>query len=633
MIDKRYKDKEDLRRSFYDTPVLRIIGTILFVLLTALTALLYFGGRYLLDNWAELSMDEIIYHLKSTLAGTSSEMIVDGIIRYGLPAVLIIAGVIIVWRILIKDKRKRLVFAICIVIAEICVLMSLKAELDRKVGFSTYLIAQLSNDDSDFIGENYVDPNDVELKFPDQKRNLVYIYLESTEITYADKENGGAFERNVIPELTALAEENIDFSGEKEVLNGAISLPGTTWTSGAMFAQSTGLPLKVAINANRISKVDDFFPKIVAIGNILQQQGYRQELLIGSKKVFGGRGAFYKGHGDYDIRDYDYALENGLIPEGYEVFWGYEDEKLFEFARNDLLEMAESGQPFNLTMLTVDTHFPDGYTCRLCNDEFGEQYADAFACASRQVTSFISWIQEQDFYENTTIVLCGDHPTMDSDFCENVPGDYQRKTYFCIINPGDNVKEADLTKWREYDTFDMFPTTLAAMDVEIPGNRLGMGANLFSDEETLIEKFGVGTCTMQIMRPSSFMDENSSFSISEELLDKAGARAKIVKKEKEDGKTELLLKYLQVYIAYTSIKEVELELIDKETGESQIIKTEFVRPNKNDFNNYFHRVTFTEDDERLGGKTLDDFDIVYYITAGDFEHYRIADLEHNYEQQ
>ena len=631
MIDEQYKNKDNIRHSFIK-PVLRVIGTVLFVLLTALTSLLFFGGRYLLDNWAELSMDEIVYHLKSTLQGTSSEMIVDGLIRYGLPAALIIVAVIITWRILIKDKRKRMIYAICIVIAEICVLMALKSELDRKVGFSAYLIAQLSHDNSDFIGENYVDPNTVDLKFPDKKRNLIYIYLESTEITFADKENGGAFERNVIPELTTLAEENINFSGEEGVLNGAVSLPGTTWTSGAMFAQSTGLPLKVAINANRISKVEDFFPKIVAIGNILQKQGYRQELLIGSKEIFGGRGAFYTGHGNYEIRDYDYAMENGLIPDGYEVFWGYEDEKLFEFARNDLLEMAESGQPFNLTMLTVDSHFPDGYVCRLCKDEFGEQYANVFACTSRQVTSFISWIMEQSFYKDTTIVLCGDHPTMDGDFCENVPDDYQRKTYFCIINPGDNAQKADLTKWREYDTFDMFPTTLAAMDVEIPGNRLGMGVNLFSDEETLIEKFGVDTCTMQIMRPSSFMDSTSGFTITEKVLEKASSRAVIRKTEMDNGDIELILKGLFIHIAYPSIKNVEMELIDKETGESQFIETEFVRPNENDFNNYFHRVVFTEGDERLGGKSLDDFDIVYYISAGDIEHYRIADLEHNFEQ-
>ena len=632
MIDKQYTQKENIGKNLMKTSGIRIIGGILFALLTALTVLIYFGGRYLLDNWAELSMDEIVYHLKSTLEGTSTDMIVDGFIRYGLPAILIIVAVMIIRHYVIKSNRAKVIYTVCIIAAEICIMMAMKAELDEKVGLSAYLKAQFSNDDSDFIAENYIDPNTVNLKFPEKKRNLIYIYLESMEMTFTDKENGGAFDKNVIPELTALAKENECFSGEEDVLNGAISLPGTTWTSGAMFAQSTGLPLKVAINANRISKVEEFFPGITAIGNILQQQGYRQELLIGSKKVFGGRGAFYTGHGDYDIRDYDHAIENERIPEGYKVFWGYEDEKLFQFAREDLLELADSGQPFNLSILTVDTHFPDGYVCRLCEDEFGEQYADVFACSSKQVTSFIKWIQEQDFYENTTIVLCGDHPTMDGDFCENVPDDFQRKTYCCIINPGENTEDAKLNKRREYDTFDMFPTTLAAINVEIPGNRLGLGANLYSEEETLIERFGVDSCTMQLMRPSAFMDSKSNLAINEEILEKTSSIAEIVKVDRDNGVTELMLKKLQVYIAYTSVKNVELELIDKETGESQFIETGFKRPNENDFNNYFYYVYFQKDDERLKGKTLDDFDIVFYISVGDFEHYRIADLEHNYQE-
>lgn len=631
MIDN--KDKDRNKHSFIDSPLLRVTGMILFVLLTLFTVLLFFGGRYLLDNWAELSMDEIIYHLKSSLEGTSTEMIIDGFIHYGLPAIAIIAAIIVIWRFVIKDKRKRMIYLLCIAIAEICILMSMKSELDRKVGLSDYLVAQFSHDDSDFIEENYVDPNTVALTFPEKKRNLIYIYLESTEITFADQENGGAFEDNVIPEMTALALENERFAGEENVLNGAISLPGTTWTSGAMFGQSTGLPLKLAINGNKISKAEDFFPKIVAIGNILQEQGYRQELLIGSKQTFGGRGAFYKGHGDYDVRDYKHALTNGRIPEGYKVFWGYEDEKLFQFAREDLLEMAESGQPFNLTMLTVDTHFPDGYVCRLCDDEHGEQYADVFACASRQLTSFIEWVQEQDFYENTTIVLCGDHPTMDPDFCENVPDTYQRKTYFCIINPGENTKKADLSKWREYDTFDMFPTTLAAMNVEIPGNRLGMGVNLFSDEQTLIEKFGVDECTRQIMQPSAFMDSITTATISEEVMEGIKEKATIMIRENKEGSIVVSLNRVKSQINYLSVKYVEMELIDKETGETQTMQAELVRPNINDINYYYHKVTFTKDDERLGGKTLDDFDIVFYLSAGDFDHYRVADLEHNLVQK
>ena len=62
-----------------------------------------------------------------------------------------------------------------------------------------------------FIDDNYVFPSNVELTFPEEKRNLIYIFLESMETTYADKENGGAYDVNYIPELTALAKTYEDF--------------------------------------------------------------------------------------------------------------------------------------------------------------------------------------------------------------------------------------------------------------------------------------------------------------------------------------------------------------------------------------------------------------------------------------
>ena len=51
----------------------------------------------------------------------------------------------------------------------------------------------------------YVDGRDIQLDFPDVKRNLIYIYLESMETTFADKKTGGAFEINLIPQLTQLS--------------------------------------------------------------------------------------------------------------------------------------------------------------------------------------------------------------------------------------------------------------------------------------------------------------------------------------------------------------------------------------------------------------------------------------------
>ena len=43
--------------------------------------------------------------------------------------------------------------------------------------------------------------------FPEEKRNLIYIYLESMETTYFNKDEGGALEVNIIPELYELAQK------------------------------------------------------------------------------------------------------------------------------------------------------------------------------------------------------------------------------------------------------------------------------------------------------------------------------------------------------------------------------------------------------------------------------------------
>ena len=37
---------------------------------------------------------------------------------------------------------------------------------------------------------------------------------------------------------------------------------------------------------------------------------------------------------------------------------------------------------------------------------------------------------------------------------------------------------------------DLFQTTLAAMGTKIDGDRLGLGTNLYSDKETLAERYG-----------------------------------------------------------------------------------------------------------------------------------------------
>ena len=348
--------------------------------------------------------------------------------------------------------------------------------------------------------DEYVDPAKVDFVFPEKKRNLIYIFLESAETSFYPKELGGALNYNCIPELYDLAENNITFNDNK----GYEVAPGASWTVASMIAHSSGIPLNIPIGENDFVTSNKFLPGAYSLGEVLKQGGYNNELLIGSEAVFSGRKYYYEMHGDYEIHDFDYFVENDLFDYEKRDWWGIVDRYLFEFAKQDLLELASRDEPFNLTMLTMDTHHQDGWVCEDCRDEFPDQLGNVFACSSRKVEDFIEWCKQQDFYKNTTIIIAGDHISMSVHFSE-VVGNFDRKAYYTILNPSPGCVA---TKDRSLCAFDFYPTTLASLGISFEGNRLGLGTNLFSDEETLCEKYGTADFFALERKHSTFYDEH-----------------------------------------------------------------------------------------------------------------------------
>ncbi|MBR3082254.1 MAG: phosphoglycerol transferase, partial [Clostridiales bacterium] len=350
----------------------KVLLKILAVLLIFLIAMLAFAALWCMDTWQNNTMDQIMFHITSPIEGTSSEILVGFILKVLLPSVLVTAAAVITKAVLKKKEAKeKTIKTVNVVIAAVlAVFLGISAFLFMsKYKVIEYFSAKSVN--SDFIKDNYADPEKTAITFPEKKRNLIYIYLESVEMTYADKKSGGALDYNCIPELTKLALENDCFTGSKDKLNGARVSFGTTYTMGGMVAQSSGLPVVGGVG-NAASQQDSFYPGATVLGDILKREGYNNELMIGSKVEFGGRGIYFTSHGNYKIFDYTYALQNGKLPSNdYYVWWGYEDSKLFTFAKEELKNLSSKDAPFNLTLLTVDTHFEDGYVCPLCKDEYG----------------------------------------------------------------------------------------------------------------------------------------------------------------------------------------------------------------------------------------------------------------------
>lgn len=488
----------------------KIINTILLgiLLLTAIT--IFAVSLYIKNVFGNAQFEQLLFSLQFA-EGTSNDVIIDGV-KYCLPIIIILSIVLIIPVIIrlkkntflkINIKKKELKFQLFPlnhrIIYTLIVFLLLTIYSFDSIGFFDYLIKQ--NQSSHLFEDYYINPDEVKITFPEEKQNLIYIYLESMESSYSTSMINDE-EVNLIPNLEEIAQTNLNFSNT-ENLGGAYNLNGTEWTIAAIVAQTAGIPLKLAINGNTYDHYPSFLPGVTSLGDILESEGYNQYFLIGSMASFAGRDIYFTEHGDYELLDYNWAKEQEKINEDYYVFWGYEDNKLFEFAKEQLLEISQNDEPFNFTMLTVDTHALDGYLDETCEATYDYTYANVISCSDSMISEFVEWIEEQDFYENTTIILTGDHITMQSDIADYLIDD-TRTIYNAFINAQTTPKNSTN---RIFNPTDMFPTTLAALGITIEGNRLGLGTNLFSNAKTLSEELGLDYLNEEISKNSDYYNK------------------------------------------------------------------------------------------------------------------------------
>jgi len=452
------------------------------------TLLLHLSASWYIRHYGETGFDSVIFTLLSNIKGTSNELLISFCLESALPMVL--CGGALIYVLFIRKFKKTWYSKIRFwhkAAISLFFSMLLLLHAGTKVDIFGYIQKMMIQ--TTIYEEHFIEPCNDNISFPDDKRNLIYIFLESMETSYMSETEGGALPENVMPELTRLAKENINFS-QNDGIGGFLTPSGTGWTVAGMVSQTSGVPLKGSVGAlgNNEYGTEEFMPGVVSLSDILSQNGYKQALMVGSDASYANRRVYFAQHNTDYIYDYITAKEDSIIDDDYYVWWGMEDELLFEYAKDKIRQMAKEPEPFSFTLLTVDTHFPDGYVCDLCKNRFNEQYNNVISCASHQVEKFVNWIKRQDFFENTTIVICGDHLSMDNQYItRNVPDNYERRVYNCFINSavtGENYKN------RIFTSLDIFPTTLAAMGCDIKGDRLGLGTNLFSQEQTLAEKMG-----------------------------------------------------------------------------------------------------------------------------------------------
>jgi len=290
----------------------------------------------------------------------------------------------------------------------------------------------------------------VELNKATLGKNLVLIYLESIEKIYTEN----SIFPLLTPSISDLMEEGITF-------NEFVQTQGTGSTIAGIFASQCGTPLLLEsmMSSNDIMS-GGYFQNAICLGDILRQAGYYQVYMGGGKIDFAGKSSFLLSHGYNDIKGFD-ELKFELNHQNYRTGWGLYDDTLFELAAGEYSRLADRGQPFNLTLLSLDTHRP-GMPSRSCipYTKINNSILNAVHCTDQLLMKFINTISSHPSYKNTIVAIITDHLTMRSVVAKYYPKDYKRRLLFIIMNTAEQFNHNGLITH-----MDVAPTLLSALGI------------------------------------------------------------------------------------------------------------------------------------------------------------------------
>ena len=296
-------------------------------------------------------------------------------------------------------------------------------------------------------------------------KNLVYIILESTELTFLDQK----LFPGLLPNLLHFRESAQSFENMSMAHNARI-------TFGAMYSAMTGSYLTPAHakgwwNPNITSSFS-------SLSKVLHNAGYEQHFLIGHSGDFAG-------------------MENFIIDQQYDSFWSgidcekrtstweycVRDSAVFRQAWRTFQKLAEKNTPFNITLLTTDAHAPHGF---YSPEEPAYPYPSAYPklynamyASDHALGDFIKKIKDHPKYKDTCIVITSDHLAHYYAACTDIlQQSSRRRLLFLIDNSSVKSWKADVPAL----TFDIAPTILDSMGVK-HNYRFPLGESLYQNPD------------------------------------------------------------------------------------------------------------------------------------------------------
>ena len=247
-----------------------------------------------------------------------------------------------------------------------------------------------------------------------------------------------------------------------------------------------------------------FLDSAVCVSDILGDLGYTQAYFSNFDSTFGGNKFFFESH-SVKVMDLPYFQSANLVPKelpkDMQGIWGLKDAELFKLAKNHLESMSDS-QPFALYISTIDTHFGSSFVDNKHCKGVSSDYKGAILCSDKIISDFVKWVQDSHFGANTTIIILGDHLSMQQFF---FPQNAKRFIYNAFINPQFTQKPTlKLTKNRQITHFDITPLILDSLGIRTKS--FGLGRNPLLSKTLLESEFDLEQFNALIWQRNKFYD-------------------------------------------------------------------------------------------------------------------------------
>lgn len=326
-------------------------------------------------------------------------------------------------------------------------------------------------------------------------KNVIYIHLESTQqflIDYKLKDENGV-EHEVMPFINSLYHNKATYSFDNffhQVKAGKTS-DAETLMDNSLFGLNQGALFTQLGGKNTFESAP----------TILKQEGYTSAVFHGNGGNFWNRNETYKNFGyDYffDSSYYDVNSENSFQ-------YGLHDKPFVEQSKQYLDKLK---QPFNIKMLAVSNHYPyseikdNDFPMASTNDETINGYFATANYLDQAVKEFFDYLKESGLYENSMIVLYGDHYGIsnsrnkelaslvgkDSSTWTNYDNAQLQRVPYMIHIPG----ETNGFVSHEFGgQVDSLPTVLHLLGIKTD-NKLLLGQDLFSKDRDGVVAFRDG---------------------------------------------------------------------------------------------------------------------------------------------